>query len=51
MGWARELWIESLGLQAVLPPPEEKKHVTTMTGAARAKDSRDQMMGKQRKSA
>lgn len=23
-GWARELWVESLGLKAVLPPPEEK---------------------------
>jgi hypothetical protein len=22
-GWTRELWIESLGLPAVLPPPEE----------------------------
>jgi hypothetical protein len=35
MGWARELWIESLGL-AVLPPPEEEKDVTTAIGAARA---------------
>ena len=24
-GWARELWIESLGLPAVIPPPEEEK--------------------------
>src|SRR5690606_7666461 len=22
-GWSRELWVESLGLPAVLPPPEE----------------------------
>ena len=29
MGWARELWLESLGLPAVLPPPEEKKHTKT----------------------
>ena len=35
-GWARELWIESLGMKAVLPPPEEKKHVKTAIGAARA---------------
>src|SRR2546430_11934875 len=34
-GWARELWLDSLGLKAVLPPPEEKKHVTTAIGAAR----------------
>jgi rubrerythrin len=35
-GWARELWLDSLGLKAVLPPPEEQKHVTTAIGAARA---------------
>ena len=37
MGWARELWIESLGMPAVLPPPEEEKKVKTAIGAARAK--------------
>src|SRR4029453_10711643 len=26
-GWTRELWIESLGMPAVLPPPEEEKDV------------------------
>jgi hypothetical protein len=35
-GWCRELWIHALGLKAVLPPPEEKKHVKTAIGAARA---------------
>ena len=39
-GWARELWIESLGLPAVIPPPEEEKNVKTAIGAARAKQSR-----------
>jgi rubrerythrin len=39
-GWCRELWMESLGLPAVLPPPEEKKHVTTAIAAARAEQSR-----------
>jgi hypothetical protein len=24
-GWGRELWIKSLGMPAVLPPPEEEK--------------------------
>jgi hypothetical protein len=33
MGWARELWIESLGMPAVLPPPEEEKNVKSATGA------------------
>jgi rubrerythrin len=42
-GWTRELWIESLGMPAVLPPPEERKHVTTAIGAARAKNARDEM--------
>jgi hypothetical protein len=44
MGWARELWIESLGMPAVLPPPEEEKKVLTAIGAARAKNSRDEML-------
>ena len=35
-GWCRELWLDSLGLEAVLPPPEEKKNVKTAIGAARA---------------
>jgi rubrerythrin len=39
-GWARELWIEGLGLPAVLPPPEEQKDVKTAIGAARAKQTR-----------
>jgi rubrerythrin len=44
MGWARELWIESLGMPAVLPPPEEEKSVKTAIGAARAKLARDKML-------
>jgi rubrerythrin len=35
-GWCRELWLKALGLHAVLPPPEERKHVKTAIGAARA---------------
>jgi rubrerythrin len=44
MGWARELWIESLGMPAVLPPPEEEKEVKTAIGAARAKHARKKML-------
>jgi rubrerythrin len=40
MGWCRELWIESLGMPAQLPPPEEEKSVKTAIGAARAKQER-----------
>lgn len=39
-GWCRELWMEALGMKAVLPPPEERKHVKTAIGAARAEQSR-----------
>jgi len=42
-GWTRELWIESLGMPAVLLPPEEVKDVKTAIGAARAKNARDDM--------
>jgi rubrerythrin len=42
-GWTRELWMEALGLPAVLPPPEEQKSVKTAIGAARAKNARDDM--------
>ena len=43
-GWCRELWIQSLGLPAVLPPPEEEKEVKTAIGAARAKNARKAML-------
>jgi len=39
-GWTRELWIESLGMPAVLPPPEEEQDVETAIEAAQAKKSR-----------
>jgi len=43
-GWTRELWIQSLGMPAVLPPPEEVKKVETAIGAARAEQGRDEML-------
>jgi hypothetical protein len=43
-GWARELWIQALGMPAVLPPPEEEKEVKTAIGAARAKQARKEML-------
>lgn len=43
-GWTRELWIESLGMKAVLPPPEEEKDVKTAIGAARAAQARTDML-------
>lgn len=44
MGWLRELWLESLGLPAVLPPPEEEKNVVSAIGAARAQQQREKML-------
>ncbi len=40
-GWCRELWIQALGLPAVLPPPEEVQRVKTAIGAARAEQAAD----------
>jgi hypothetical protein len=39
-GWTRELWIQALGMPAVLPPPEEVRDVKTQEEAAQAKKAR-----------
>ena len=44
-GWARELWIQALGMPAVLPPPEEQSDVTTAEDAAKAKKARTKKAG------
>jgi hypothetical protein len=38
-GWCRELWLKSLGIDATLPPPEEKRDVRTAVEADKAKKS------------
>lgn len=43
-GWTRELWIDSLGMPAVLPPPEEVRNVETKIGASRAEMARGEML-------
>lgn len=43
-GWCRELWIQSLGMQAVLPPPEEEKQVKSAAEAAEAEREREEML-------
>jgi len=35
-GYWRELWLDALGLPAVLPPPEETQHVRSAISAAQA---------------
>lgn len=37
-GWCRELWLQSLGLDAVLPPPEEAAGAKSAIEAARAQE-------------
>jgi hypothetical protein len=37
-GWCRELWLKSLGLEAVLPPPEEQKDAKSALEAAQAQE-------------
>ena len=39
-GWCRELWLKALGMKAVLPPPEERKHVKTAIEAAETEKQR-----------
>jgi hypothetical protein len=41
-GWCRELWIKSLGMHAILPPPEEVEHVKTAKEAADAEQRGNQ---------
>jgi rubrerythrin len=43
-GWARELWLDALGLPSVLPPPEEAQDVRSAMAAARAKSQRQRML-------
>ncbi|HEY2797861.1 MAG TPA: hypothetical protein VGK26_08245 [Thermoanaerobaculia bacterium] len=39
-GWCRELWLDSLGFEAKLPPPEEEKDVKTARGEAQTEERR-----------
>jgi hypothetical protein len=46
-GWCRELWLDALGLAAVLPPPEEKRKVHSEVSAAKViKDSEAMRKGR-----
>jgi rubrerythrin len=39
-GWCRELWLDALGLDAEMPPPEEEEDVKTATDAAKTAKKR-----------
>ena len=45
-GWCRELWLEALGLEAQLPPPEEKREVRSAADAAQAEKDRKMQLVK-----
>ena len=48
-GWCRELWLRALGLQAVLPPPEEKRDVKSAMDAAKVAETRKRTTGGKRR--
>jgi hypothetical protein len=48
-GWCRELWLQSLGFKAVLPPPEEKQDVKTAAKAAAVDKARQAQSAKSRR--
>jgi len=48
-GWCRELWFKSLGLKAMLPPPEEKQDVKTAVEAANVDKERKKQSSKPRR--
>jgi hypothetical protein len=39
-GWCRELWLDSLGLDAEMPPPEEEDDVKTALDEAKTAKKR-----------
>ena len=39
-GWCRELWLDSLGLPAEMPPPEEEQDVRSATDQAEVESKR-----------
>jgi hypothetical protein len=39
-GWCRELWMKALGMEAILPPPEEAQGVTSAKEAAETEAAR-----------
>jgi rubrerythrin len=45
-GWCRELWLDSLGLEAELPPPEEEKDVRSAGAEAKAEQTRKKELAK-----
>jgi len=45
-GWCRELWLDALGLAAVLPPVEEKRDVKSASEAAKAEEDRKKTLKK-----
>jgi hypothetical protein len=49
MGWCRELWLETLGLPAVMPPPEEKEDVESALEEAKVNEKRTEAVKRNRR--
>lgn len=45
-GWCRELWLESLDLEAEIPPPEEEADVASAADEARTEEKRKKQLKK-----
>jgi hypothetical protein len=43
-GWCRELWLESLDLEAEIPPPEEEKDVASAADEAKTEEKRKKQL-------
>ena len=49
MGWCRELWLETLGLPAMMPPPEEEEHVESALEEAKVNEKRTDAVKRSRR--
>jgi len=49
MGWCRELWLDALGLPAVMPPPEEEEDVETAVEEAQVNQQRKEALKRNRR--
>ena len=49
MGWCRELWLDALGLPAVMPPPEEEEDVESALEEAQVAEQRKEALKRNRR--
>ena len=49
MGWCRELWLDALGLPAMMPPPEEEEDVESLVEEAKVSKQRNEAVKRNRR--